>query len=454
MQWSRKTNGTYKPIPGETGDTLTLSGLTAGSYVYRFTYNVEGYYKSVDFTVTVEKATVQVTTAPTAVLNLVYTGENQTLILPGTADKGTMYYTIGRNGNHSTELPTAYETNGSYPTGMRVYRILREKDGARLEEIPEFQNLLQYAGCSIRLTGTKGIRMITALDGATKAALTGAGLAGFTLEEYGTVVAKKSSLGDNDLTLETGKHNYAYKKGVSEPVFGDAGNLTQYTNAKVEVLEDLEDCYYVNYNGKTGFLPASQLSRYPYTPPAEGGSSDSSGGASGGGGPQDGGDISLRAVGTLRLLAEGEKTGTANVKVDGVPLILRFCTLGETVRVLDGETAPAGYTAVLESEGKAYVPTDWLENAQTFTPWEGYAGSNCGLYASFQLTGTPEKTIYANSKLTVLWTAGEVSLVQVDSARYYARTATLTKTPIQMTPTPEAPASEGTGEELWTPPVM
>ena len=229
---------------------------------------------------------------------------------------------------------------------------------------------------------------------------------------------------------------------------------TLATNAKVEVLEDLEDCYYVNYNGKTGFLPASQLSRYPYTPPAEGGSSDSSGGSSGGGGPQDGGDISLRAVGTLRLLAAGEKNGAANVKVDGVPLILRFCTLGETVRVLDGETAPAGYTAVLESEGKAYVSTDWLENAQTFTPWDGYAGSNCGLYASFQLTGTPEKTIYANSKLTVLWTAGEVSLVQVDSARYYARTATLTKTPIQMTPTPEAPASEGTGEELWTPPVM
>ncbi|MDY3782148.1 MAG: YDG domain-containing protein [Candidatus Faecousia sp.] len=480
MQWSQKTNGTYAPISGETGDTLTLSGLTAGSYVYRFTYNVDGYYKSVDFTVTVEKATVQVTTAPTAVLNLVYTGENQTLITPGAADKGTMYYTIGRNGNHSTDLPTAllagtyqvyyyalptdrdnyipsepqyievtvaprpvqdltvqllgepfpydgtsktqkvkvtlgdvdvtsqihvlgntaakagsynmtlqatggnltgsklvpwsvapksvtaqvtvgdkdfdgtreaavervtltgvlagdavavqagkvsfahaapgtwevtlekltltgadagnyslvnpqpqgltatiranercldlsqtftegtevtingkkqtvsndggsfvdlpqeaeilttYETNGSYPTGMRVYRILREKDGARLEEIPEFQNLLQYAGSSIRLTGTKGIRMITALDGATKAALTGAGLAGFTLEEYGTVVAKKSILGDNDLTLETGKHNFAYKKGVSDPVFGDAGNLTQYTNVLVGF--SLEDC--------------------------------------------------------------------------------------------------------------------------------------------------------------------------------------------------------------------
>ena len=107
MQWSRKNNGTYTQISGETGDTLTLSGLTAGSYVYHFTYNVEGYYKSVDFTVTVQKATVQVTAAPTAVLNLVYTGENQKLITPGAADKGTMYYTIGRNGNYSMDLPTA-----------------------------------------------------------------------------------------------------------------------------------------------------------------------------------------------------------------------------------------------------------------------------------------------------------------------------------------------------------
>ena len=89
-------------------------------------------------------------------------------------------------------------------------------------------------------TGTKGIRMITALDGATKASLTGAGLAGFTLEEYGTVVAKKSILGDKDLILETGKHNFAYKKGVSDPVFGDAGNLTQYTNVLVGF--SLEDC--------------------------------------------------------------------------------------------------------------------------------------------------------------------------------------------------------------------
>ena len=234
---------------------------------------------------------------------------------------------------------------------------------------------------------------------------------------------------------------------------------TLATNAKVEVLEDLEDCYYVNYNGKTGFLPASQLGRYPYTPPAEGGSSDSSGGASGGGGPQDGGDISLRAVGTLRLLAEGEKTGAANVKVDGVPLILRFCTLGETVRVLDGGTAPAGYTAVLESEGKAYVPTDWLENTRTFTPWEGYAGNNCKLYGSYLLLGKEVSALYTNKPLTVLWDTGLTALVQVDGERFYAASTTLRQTPLVTTPAPESGDSSSSGgsggsSDLWTPPAL
>lgn len=36
------------------------------------------------------------------------------------------------------------------------------------------------------------------------------------------------------LTLGNGnKHNYAYKKGVSDPVFANVGDLTQYTNVLV-----------------------------------------------------------------------------------------------------------------------------------------------------------------------------------------------------------------------------
>ena len=59
-----------------------------------------------------------------------------------------------------------YKQNDSgddYPVGMRVYRFQREDTGVTLEEITEFENLLNYAGCSIRLTGTMGIRMITCI---------------------------------------------------------------------------------------------------------------------------------------------------------------------------------------------------------------------------------------------------------------------------------------------------
>ena len=125
-----------------------------------------------------------------------------------------------------------------YPTGMKVYRIEEKDTGAVLTEIPEFENLLNYAGCSIRLTGTKGIRMITGVNEAARTALVSkAGLAGYTLEEYGTVVMR----GVGTPTLEnSSSHNFAYKKGKADPVFGRAGGTVQYTNVLVGF--SLEDC--------------------------------------------------------------------------------------------------------------------------------------------------------------------------------------------------------------------
>ena len=125
-----------------------------------------------------------------------------------------------------------------YPTGMRVYRFHRKDTGVTLEEITEFANLLNYAGCSIRLTGTKGIRMITGIGENARTALTGArGLGGYTLEEYGTVVMR----GVGTPTLENSRsHNFAYKKGKADPVFARAGGMIQYTNVLVGF--SLEDC--------------------------------------------------------------------------------------------------------------------------------------------------------------------------------------------------------------------
>ena len=78
--------------------------------------------------------------------------------------------------------------------------------------------------------------MITSLYKDTKSALTGGGLAGFKLMEYGTVLAFAHEVeGDGDLVLGKpySRSNYAYKRGTADPVFANSGNLTQYTNVLV-----------------------------------------------------------------------------------------------------------------------------------------------------------------------------------------------------------------------------
>ena len=146
--------------------------------------------------------------------------------LPETGDLLTIY-------SFKDGTPTGSHTN--YPTGMQVFRITRQEGGAKAEEITEFANLLNYSGCSIRISGKKGIRMITGIDQNVKKSLVSkAGLAGYTLEEYGTVVQWADTLGSNTLNLNSSdKQNYAYKKGKADPIFAKADGMIQYTNVLV-----------------------------------------------------------------------------------------------------------------------------------------------------------------------------------------------------------------------------
>lgn len=155
---------------------------------------------------------------------------------------GTRYVNLPETGDlltiYSFKDGTQEGSYTNYPTGMQVFRITRQEGGAKAEEITEFANLLNYAGCSIRLTGTKGIRMITGIGEDARTALTGArGLGGYTLEEYGTVVMR----GVGTPTLENSKsHNFAYKKDKADPIFSRANGMIQYTNVLVGF--SLEDC--------------------------------------------------------------------------------------------------------------------------------------------------------------------------------------------------------------------
>ena len=146
------------------------------------------------------------------------------------------------DGNAKTMVAYTYyvgdasDVHTQYPTGMQVWTLTNEDGLYTATRIEELDNILQYAGSSIRATGKKGIRMITAIEKAKKNVLIGSGLAGFTLKEYGTVVAWADKLDEtNPLVLgkSYAKSNYAYKKGVADPVLAYQDGCMQYTNVLV-----------------------------------------------------------------------------------------------------------------------------------------------------------------------------------------------------------------------------
>ena len=160
---------------------------------------------------------------------------------------GDSYVTLPEN---SSSILVTYSFNtGSgdrhtqYPTGMKVYRVEKTDSGLTVAHLPELDNLLQYSGCSIRIVGVKGIRMITSVSKSTRSALMGDSLAGYKLVEYGTAICRASALeGGAPMVLGTPdvKSNYAYKRGVADPIFKDTGSLIQYTNVLVGFTD--EDC--------------------------------------------------------------------------------------------------------------------------------------------------------------------------------------------------------------------
>lgn len=141
---------------------------------------------------------------------------------------------------YSYNIPDATDVHTKYPTGMKVWTLEQENGTYSATYVSELDNLLQYSGSSIRVTGNKGIRMITSINQDTRNKLMGNGLAGFNLLEYGTLLAQTSKLGDDPLVLGGAnvKSNYAYKKGVADPVFKYTDGLIQYTNVLVGFTEE------------------------------------------------------------------------------------------------------------------------------------------------------------------------------------------------------------------------
>lgn len=150
--------------------------------------------------------------------------------LPADADPGSMV-------TYSYYIGNAADVHTQYPVGMEVWALKKNADGSFTpEKVEALANILQYSGSSIRITGNKGIRMLTSIQKNKKNDLVSGGLAGYKLLEYGTVLAWSSNLEDGSplvLGPEYAKSNYAYKKDEADPVFKYTGDLMQYTNVLV-----------------------------------------------------------------------------------------------------------------------------------------------------------------------------------------------------------------------------
>jgi hypothetical protein len=160
---------------------------------------------------------------------LTVSGGHLTVYFPDTSATNLVVYSY--NDSNPADIHT------QYPTGMRVWRLTQNADGTySATYVKELDNILQYAGSSIRITGTKGIRMITSITKSNKTALTGKGLAGYKLVEYGTALCWAKDLeGGKPMVLgqDYVKSNYAYKRGVADPIFAQTKDLVQYTNVLV-----------------------------------------------------------------------------------------------------------------------------------------------------------------------------------------------------------------------------
>ena len=137
--------------------------------------------------------------------------------------------------SYTYNMGDGQDIHTQYPTGMQVYRVAESDGRKNAVHIPEFNNILQYSGTSIRITGNQGIRFITSVPTSKKSTLAGTGIAGYKLVEYGTLMGWYTP--GTDLLYGANAKSVAYDKAKGiDAVFNKTGDLCQFTG----MLTDLE----------------------------------------------------------------------------------------------------------------------------------------------------------------------------------------------------------------------
>ena len=138
--YSATADGTFvETVPTAAGSYFVKAKVVA-------TANYDGAEKTAEFKIARAKAVL--TTKPTAVANLVYTGDALNLVTAGVVDGGTMQYKLGVDGIWSSEIPTATNA-GEYTV---YYKVLGDDSHSDLIDDEKQQLTVTIAKAEAQVT--------------------------------------------------------------------------------------------------------------------------------------------------------------------------------------------------------------------------------------------------------------------------------------------------------------
>lgn len=178
---------------------------------------------------------------PTSTTNVVLeipAGYDKTVYVDGVAMTG-----VERNGQYiiNTGKNTArnavvYKYTNGIPTGMYVWTIYYANNNYYENPRPELKDMLGCHGFSIRLTGSKGIRFKSSISTSARSQLTGSGVDGYKLVEYGTLIMGKNNMGTYPFVYggEKIRTATAFGSGVDN-IYATVDGRYQFTGVLVDM---------------------------------------------------------------------------------------------------------------------------------------------------------------------------------------------------------------------------
>ena len=205
----------------------------AGSYFVKAkvvaTANYDGAEKTAEFKIARAKAVL--TTKPTAVANLVYTGDSLNLITAGVVDGGTMQYKLGVDGIWSSEIPTATNA-GEYTV---YYKVLGDDSHSDLIDDEKQQLTVTIAKADAQVTAPTAKTGLT-YNGESQALIVAGSAVGATIEY---------KLGDGEWTInipaatDAGEYTVIYK-AVADVNYNVVDGENKFTIAIAKIADSID----------------------------------------------------------------------------------------------------------------------------------------------------------------------------------------------------------------------